>query len=97
MKSLLPFIILIAGLTPIIASIWYVPARFVRLIDLRHRRTIRVLYALLVVAGMFIMSAAATSSNPLLGVLYVAGGFVFMAHVYLCFALLALHGLHRFP
>lgn len=88
----MPMVVLLA----LIASAWYVALRLAALLGVERTRFLSVTWAIITAlasAGGFML---ATSPSPLVGALYIASGLVFIAHLYLCFALLILHGVHRF-
>lgn len=72
-------------------SAWYVDARLRRLLGYTSRRRTRTGGAVLLVALIGATEATATSANPFLGWVYLAGGYVFTFYLFLLLALLALH------
>ena len=93
MNLLISVGLMLAVLGPLAASAWYVPGRLARLLGLERTRRLRAGWAVMLVVSLVCLVSFATSASPVLGAAYVVGGLVFMAHVYLCLALLALHGL----
>ncbi len=91
MKTILGILLPLTFLAILASSVWYVPSRVSTLLDLRRRRALTLGYATIVVASLTGMLAAATSANSVAGLLYVAGGFATMVHVYLVLGLLTLH------
>lgn len=76
---------------------WYVPRRLIALLGLQRRRWLYVVWAAAVLACIFSIGLA-TSPAPLAGILYVGGGWLFMAHGYLFLCVLAARPFHaRIP
>ncbi len=79
----------------LLASAWYVPTRLATVLKRTPNWRWRGGWVLLVVASLTGLLAFATPASPVLGVLYVAAGLVFMAHIYLVLALLVLQAVPR--
>ena len=98
MKFVLSIAMPLAVLVTLLASAWYVPTRLATLFGMDRAWLLRVAWVLLVVASIGGLMAFATSPSPLLGVLYIGAGLVFMAHIYLGLTLLVFHPVQRhFP
>ena len=90
MKLVLSIALPLVVLATLLASAWYVSSRLATLLGMERARPLRILWVLLVAAGVGGLGFA-TSPNPWFGFFYTASGLIFMAHVYLCIALLVLH------
>lgn len=76
-------------------SIFYVDAQLRRLFRLPGRWVSRTSLAVLVFGALVAIGLGATSSNALMGVAYVAGGYVFTLYLYLTLTVVCIHLLLR--
>lgn len=80
----------VAVLGPLAASIWYVPFRLSRLMELRRAWPLYSAIAVTVLLSFTGMFAFATSTKPVLDTLATVAGLIFYVHVLLTILLLVL-------
>ena len=93
MKTILAIVIPLAVLALLLASMWYVAYRLRVLFGLEGRWPLRVGVAVVVIGGAVAVLGTAKLASPLVGVLNVLGGYVFIFYFFLLLALLGLHAL----
>jgi len=90
MNSLIRIGFMALVFVPLLTSLWYVPFRLGRLLDISRVWPLYVVVVIGVISSMFIMMAFSTAPTPLKGMIATAAGMAFFLHALLFFSLLAI-------